>query len=118
MFEYEARGKIRIAGCAKVTAQKNFFVNFPVGARVYIKKKAKMGLLESVVIKKINRVVPNKFAYEGFSVVVSYVDTFNRVWMEDELFWGDEATDYAKIYWLRVQQDAERLLDSQGICYE
>lgn len=73
-----------MARCEKLTAQKNFFVNFPVGARAYIKKKAKMGLLESVVITKINRVAPNRFAYERFSVVVSYVDTFERHGQNDD----------------------------------
>jgi len=113
---YQPTGSIRVSGCSAIGLKKNFFVNFPIGSRVYIKKKAKMGLLESVVIKRINRVAPDKSAYAGINVVVSYVDTFNRVWIENELTWDNEAMDYAKIYWLRVQQDAERLLDNQGIC--
>jgi hypothetical protein len=110
---YQATGSIRITGCSFNKIQKNFLVYFAVGSRVYIKKKAKLGILESVVLKKVYRTAPEK--YQGVQPVISYVDTFNRVWIEDELTWEADAIDYAKVYWRRVEQDAQRLLE-QGRC--
>jgi hypothetical protein len=114
---YQSIGSIRITGCSIIKFKKNFLVNFAIGSRVYIKKKAKIGILESVVIKKIYRTLPEKYTYQGIDAVISYVDTFNRVWIEDELVWNEDAIDYAKIYWRRVEQDAQILLDQQRICY-
>ena len=112
---YQAIGSMRITGCSINKVEKNFLVYFAVGSRVYIKKKAKLGILESVVLKKVYRVMPEKYTYQGIQPAISYVDTFNRVWMEEELTWEADAIDFAKIYWRRVEQDAQRLLE-QGTC--
>jgi hypothetical protein len=115
-MDYQPDGSIRFCGFALVKVEKRYLVNFPEGARVYIKRKAKMGALESVVIKRINRSVPQQYSYRGIDAVVSYVDTFNRVWIEEELVSADEAIDYAKLHWRRAKQDAEALLREQGFC--
>lgn len=107
---------IRITGCSVFKYKKNFFSNFLAGSRVYIKKKSKFGVLESVVIKKVHLVTPEKSTYEGVYSVVSYVDTFNRIWMEDEIISKEEALNYAKNYWTQVERDQE-FLEKQGICF-
>jgi hypothetical protein len=112
-MNYQATGSIRITGCSLNKLQKNFLVYFSIGSRVYIKKKAKLGILEPVVLKKVYRTEQENF-YNGIQPAITYVDTFNRVWMEDELTWEADAIDYAKIYWRRVEQDAQELLEKGG----
>lgn len=107
-MEYESKGSIKILGCSIVRWTKNFFdVYFPVGSKAYIKKKALIGILESIIIKKIYRTMPQKYTYQGISPTVSYVDTFNRVWIEEELTWKENAIDFAKIHWKRLEQKLE-----------
>lgn len=114
---YESIGSIRITGCAIKRIEKNFFIKFALGSRVFIKKKAKLGILESVVLKKVNRVEPDNYSYNGIQPVINYVDTFNRVWIEDELIGESLAIDLAKIYWYRTQQEAQQLLE-KGNCLQ
>lgn len=115
-MDYNAVGSISLCGFAAVGLENKYLVDYSVGDRVYVKRKAKMGVLESVVVKKINRVVSQRSSYRGAETAVSYVDTFNRVWIEDELVPDDEAIDLAKLYWLRAKQDAEALLRERGFC--
>jgi hypothetical protein len=108
---YEAVGHIRISGCAIKLLRKNYYINFPVGSRVFIKRKAKEGVLESVVLKKVQRIVRGN-SYSGVEPVISYIDTFNRVWIEEELTWEENAIDYAKLYWLDIKEKASELIES------
>ena len=104
---YESTGAIRVGGCAIKRINKKFETYFAVGSKAWIKQKAKIGKLESVFIKKVYRTVPENYHYEGIAPAITYVDTFNRVWIEDELTWEDRATDYAKIYWQRTKKSNE-----------
>lgn len=108
---YQGLGLIKIYGCAVKYFQKNFLVYFGVGERAYIKKKAKNGILESIIIKKINRNTNQKFSYSGFVAQVVYVDTTNRVWLEEELIPQDQAIDYSKIYWQRVLNENQEYIE-------
>lgn len=112
---YEASGFLRITGCGIIKIEKNFLILYSLGSKVFIKKKAKMGTLESVVLKKVHRTEPENYHYNGIQPVISYVDTFNRVWIEEELITEAYAIDLAKIYWRRVEQDAQELLE-KGSC--
>jgi hypothetical protein len=114
---YEASGLIKLTGCAVKRIDKNFLILYALGSKVYIKKKAKMGILEAVVLKKVNRTEPENYAYDGIQPVITYVDTFNRVWIEEELIQEAYAVDLAKIYWRRVEQDAQELLE-KGNCLQ
>ena len=114
---YESAGSIRITGCTIKKIEKNFFVQFALGSKVYIKKKAKLGILEPVVLKKVNRTEPANYRYNGIQPAITYVDTFNRVWIEEELIGEALAIDLAKIYWYRTQQEAQQLLE-KGNCLQ
>ena len=114
MFNYEASGRIRVAGCAGLGLYKNYSVLFLVGSRAYVKKKARLGIIEPVVLKRINRVYPNSATYRGSKAEINYVDTFNRVWMEDELLSEENAVDLARIYWGNIDQIGRRMLEEEG----
>lgn len=116
MYFYQgSQGSIRVVGCAAVSVQQNLVVRFLVGERVYIKRKALQGKVESVVLKRINGVFPK---YEGFNTAiqpdVNYVDTFNRVWLEDELVSQERAIDLARIYLENIRQEGLRFFEEGG----
>lgn len=111
-------GGIRVAGCAGISIKQNLIVRFLVGDRVYIKRKAIIGKIESVIIKRLNGVFPK---YKEFNEVVqpdlNYVDTFNRVWLESELITQENAFDLAKIYLENIRQDGLRFFEEGGGCW-
>lgn len=84
-FSYDTMGSVRVRGCAGFEIQKNYSVRFAVGERVWIASKAKVGISESVVIKRSRVRIPEEPSYGGYVVVVVYTDTLNRVWVEEEL---------------------------------
>lgn len=100
-MEYEPEVKLELFGFSKTLLIKNFETYFKVGSRVYIKQKSKNGILESVVLKKVYRTMPN-IAY-GVKPVISYVDTLNRVWIEDELAYEEDAKSWYHLYWTRIK---------------
>lgn len=114
MFNYEATGRIRIAGCAGLGLYKNYTVLFLAGSRAYVKRKAKIGIIEPVVLKKVNRILPKYVSSRGVQPEINYVDTFNRVWMEDELLSEENAVDIAKVYWSNIDQMGRRMLEEDG----
>lgn len=110
-MDYDATGGITIGGCAAFKVTKRFTTAFAVGSRVYIRKKAlNKGKLESVVIKKINRVMPASPTCMGIQKAVNYLDTFNRVWMEEELVWQADAVILATLYWESVKASMQSTL--------
>ena len=102
-------------GCAGLSVQQRLIVRFLVGDRVYIKRKARLGVIESVIIKRINGVFPK---YEGFNTAiqpdVNYVDTFNRVLMEEELATQENAFYIARIYLENIRQEGLRYFEEGG----
>lgn len=114
-FFQGSQGNIRVVGCAAVSVQQNLVVRFMVGERVYIKRKALQGKVESVVLKRLNGVFPR---YEGFNTAIqpdiNYVDTFNRVWLEDELVSQERAIDLARIYLENIRQEGLRFFEEGG----
>lgn len=116
-FSYEGSGGVRVVGCAGFEGVKNFLTRFLPRQRAWIARKARLGVIESVVIKKINTLLPEEAISEwGSEPEVTYVDMFNRVWLEDELVNEETAVDRARIYWENVAQDA-RTMFQEGECF-
>jgi len=114
-YSHDGSGKIRVVGCAGFSAAKNYLTLFRERERAWIKKKAIMGNVESVVVKKINTLSPDKFVSEwGSEPEVTYTDTFNRVWLEEELTSKENAVDMARVWWENVAQHARRLFEEDG----
>jgi hypothetical protein len=114
MINYEATGHIRLAGCAGLGLYKNYTILFLVGSRVYVKRKARLGVMEPVVLKRINRVALESASYRGVQPEINYVDTFNRVWMENELLSEENAVDLARKYWGNIEQIGRRMFEEDG----
>ena len=116
MFTHEAEGIIRIAGCAALKAKQNFIVLFLVGSKAYIKKMAIKGKMQFVVVKKINRLMPESLSRYGIQPEVMYIDTFNRIWAEDELTTEENAVDFATAHWRRIAEEGRIMFEEDG-CY-
>jgi hypothetical protein len=112
MFVYTMSGGISTAGCASpVIVVEKYPHSYGVGSTVFIKKKAQnKGILEAVVLKKVHRVL----ASTGIKYVFNYVDTFNRVWLGEELVWQPEAVSLAEAYWQNIADLALTELEKTG----
>lgn len=114
-FSYEGTGGIRVVGCAGFDSAKNFLVRFTPRQRAWIAKKAHLGVVESVVIKKVNALSPEEIVSDwGSEPEITYTDTFNRVWLEEELTSEENAVDMARIYWENIAQHARRVFEEGG----
>ena len=82
MFNYTSYGNININGCGAVSKSENFLSKYQSGDKVWLRYKAKKGILESVVIKEL-RILGGAFSYN--QVVSIYVDTYNSLYNEEEL---------------------------------
>lgn len=111
---YEATGVIRVVGCAAVNASAVYLVRFDVGSKVYVRKKAFRGVLDPVAIKRINRVELTRPFTNGVGAAINYVDTFNRVWMEEELVNQETAVDMATLHWENLKQDGNQFIQENG----
>ena len=112
---HDGSGIIRVVGCAFVEVKKNFFVLFEEGHRAWVRKKAHLGTMESIVVKRVNAIFPRGRPSEWrVQPEVTYTDTFNRVWLEKELITQENAVDIARIYWENIAQSARRALEEDG----
>lgn len=112
---YNGSGRVRVVGCAGFSATKNYLTLFAPRQRAWIKKKADIGIVESVVVKKINTLPPEeRISNWGSEPEVTYTDTFNRVWLEDELTTEENAVDMARVWWENMAQEARRSLEEGG----
>jgi hypothetical protein len=114
MFEYQASGSLRVIGCAGLNFQKKYIVLFSVGDKAYLKKKARFGKMEFVVIKRIARQIPEIAQTYGSQPEIMYVDTFNRIWAEYELMLKENALDLATLYWEHLKQEGRSLFEENG----
>jgi hypothetical protein len=108
-MNYDGQGRVRIAGCAGLGIKDNYETQFQVGSKAYIKRRAELGIVEPVFIKRINRVYPRPILYRGVVPQINYVDTLNRVWVEDELCAEATAVEAAKASRIRRRMLAEYL---------
>lgn len=94
LYSYIASGGLNIEKCGRwYDFQPAYFriTAFSVGDQAWIKWKAQIGVLESVVIKKI-RIFPYLYLGRGGSTII-YVDTFNAIYNEwDLLSYADALT--------------------------
>lgn len=113
MFSYTMTGGIKLSGCSTpIKVSKRYPLKFAIGSKAYRKDKARnKGKLEAVVIKKANRVVSSPFV-KGAYYEINYVDTFNRVWLENELVWQSEAISLATAYWERIASIAQNDIEN------
>lgn len=101
-FSHTGGGGVTMKGAASpIKLVQQHLTEFGVRDLVYVKAKAIKGKLEKICVKKINRVGPSSPTCVGAYYAINYVDTTNRVWMEDELIWLDEALPLATAYWER-----------------
>lgn len=114
-FNHEASGRIRVVGCAGISLVKNYLTLFLPRQRAWIKKKARLGKVESVVIKKVNALPPESMISDwGSEPEITYTDMFNRVWLEEELTSEENAVDLSRVYWENVAQHARRVFEEDG----
>ncbi len=87
-FNETGLGGALIAGCVLVTFLDRFHTTYGQGDIAYNVNKAKVGVLERVVIKK-QRVIRNLKTQGMFTVL--YIDTLNALWNEFDLVSFSEA---------------------------
>lgn len=89
-FSYVSTGGITLLGCSSpVTITYNLITAYSAGDFVWLKYRARLGVLERINIKKINVINFQKYNYQ---------DTFNRLWLEYELCDLETAEDLVTIY--------------------
>ena len=84
-------GGVIVSGCAGFGLSINYSNAFQAGDRAWIRNKAKSGTVESVVVKKV-------YVFETEDHGFTYEDTFNRVWLEEELTSRANAESLADSY--------------------
>lgn len=85
---------------------KTYTTLFGAGDIVYSLPKAKRGILEKVVIRRVNAL--NSLLTQG-AFEVMYVDTLNSLWNEWDLVSHAEAIDIAKAYYEELLADWEEV---------
>ena len=78
-YSYQSTGKIRFFGCPVVVVRKLYPSKFSVGEILYVLRKARLGILEKVAVKKVN------LKFIGNEAIFIYKDTFNSLYNEDDL---------------------------------
>lgn len=85
-MNYEGIGKIELFGCA--VFELDYYADnlYSIRDLLYIKPKALLGILEKIVIKNI--LINGEYPY-----FITYIDTFNSLWNENELIYLENAQD-------------------------
>jgi len=99
-FEYIGSGGAETLGCAEYSMQVYYTYAFEVGSIVYLKHKAKKGILERVAIKRIF-IRQNKATW-GQPIFI-YQDTLNSLYNEADLVTHQQAVDLTLIYHENIQ---------------
>lgn len=115
-MDYEALGKVTVNGCAGIGVKENYISLFSVGQRVWIKKKARVGKIESVVIKRKARRTLGRVTYTGIEGQFFYTDTLNRIWREDELVSESESMNLISSHENKEAEQFRALYDG-GACF-
>lgn len=110
---YEGTGSLIVRGCARAAVKNTYDILFQTGSRAFVKAKAFKGILEFIFIK--NYILKQETSSRnGIQPFVVYKDTLNRVWMEEELLFQEEALNYAEEYWARISYEAEYNTNNNG----
>jgi len=102
-MDYTGTGGFRLRGCAVVTKTDTIITKFEVRDSAYVCEDSLNGISTKIWIKKI---LIN-------SNVIVYKDTYNELWLEDELCTAEEASDNITAY---EDYLARKLEDLAGIC--
>jgi len=81
-------------GCAVASRVRTFTYEFTENDFAFVQKKALKGLLEEVAIKEVQ--IGNDAYGQDY---ITYQDTWNSLWNEDELVAETDAIDLAVAYW-------------------
>jgi len=115
---HEGSGRVVVTGCAGFSATRNYLALFAPRQRAWIKRKADLGIVESVVVKKINTLAPEDMLSDwGSEPAATYTDTFNRVWLEEELTSQENAVDMARVWWENMAQHSRRMFEEGAECF-
>mgnify|MGYP003335257256 CR=1 FL=1 len=90
-MQYLGNGEIEFLGCNQPKIY--YFVDniYSIGDLLYIKPKALLGILEKIVIKDI-------LANGEYPYYITYIDTYNWIWNEEELISLETAQNLIEIY--------------------
>lgn len=109
MFTYEASGKLCFRSYTTVYNYRKVIVTkFQERDVVYSLRKAKLGRLYEIVIK---RLILTQSRFTGNSFNVIYVDTFNSYWNEWDLVTHAEAITLATIYYANLLDDTNEIIN-------
>ena len=99
-------GGAKVGGCAALVYVKTYTTKYGAGDIVYSLPKAKRGILERVVIRRVNAL--NSLLTQG-AFEVMYVDTLNSLWNEWDLVSHADALAIAKSYYEALLEDWEEV---------
>lgn len=78
-YTYKSSGNIKFYGCPTILIRKLYPSKFSVGEILYVLRKARLGVLEKIAVKKIY------LKFIGNETIFIYKDTFNSLYNEDDL---------------------------------
>jgi hypothetical protein len=113
MATYTSSGSVKVGGCALASYGINRYFAHPIGSTRYVKPKALKGVLEKIVVKAVRMPKafdPTRTRMGHFGDLSPlYVDTFNALFVEEELISKTDALVYIEQFELRVRAEKERL---------
>lgn len=95
-MDFTGSGTIKFRGCADYSKSDYYFIRFGEGSEVFVCGKARIGILEKIVIKRFNVIRTHKTFGQP---IVQYFDTFNRIWFPNELCEEEDAIAAAEAYY-------------------
>jgi hypothetical protein len=105
MIQYVGSGIIKLSPCFQASSAAYITYKWIPGDIVFFKPKAKKGILEKIVIKKVR--IISKYSLGGQKVFL-YEDTYNSLYNEDELITEADAILLAEAYYqLMIAQALE-----------
>lgn len=109
-YTYASTGGLSFSGCVDFEITQYIAANFKERDVAYEARLAKKGTLDRLVIKKI---IPVLNAYGRYQI--NYLDTFNAVYLEEELVDHETAIELATAYFeLQQARAIEALQNSCG----
>jgi hypothetical protein len=78
-YSYQSSGFVKFFGCPIILIRRLYPSKFSVGEILYVLRKARLGILEKVAVKKVN------LNLHGNEASFIYKDTFNSLYNEEEL---------------------------------
>lgn len=105
-YVYESSGKIKFYGCPTILIKRLYPSKFSVGEILYILRKARLGILEKIAVKKVYlKFIENE-------TVFIYKDTFNSLHNEKDLCRQLEAYQESDSF----KEYLQNLIISKGGC--